>query len=392
MTCATVRKYVRGRSDLQSIKRFWGGLKGKILIVIPGLPVKEITNRVEGERKEDVLLGKVWLNFGGDYQGLEFVRRILFLLYGEYNEQVMIVRPDEVADWSLEDYNLVLLGGPEGNEISKKLVREEKLNLKDEGTMKLIREGNLTIPDKRNEIDYNLWFDGKKFESGFDKHQNYADYVYDYGLLRRQKWGNNKVLFLFAGSRTYGTQAAAAIATLGQAIEDMLNKGLQLDDLSVICRIECDTLNQTLPELKYGDHTKVQIVRPFESQKWDNPRDVTLCASGVQLAAYVGQTGWEWIVEALGGTIRWKKILIYPFVLGIISILAGTMILKSSWIVTCVFLLTVLGVFLVLFIFLKGVETKENIIVKIGYFTAGFLLIFELMALFDLITKALGGN
>ena len=242
------------RPHLKAINSFWGGFKGNILIITPSFPVDEkILESANFAHKDDLLTGRPWITLPGDYRALELILRVLRMMY-KYNK-IKVISADDVNAKNLELCNIILLGGPVNNCVTRSMVKK--------GILDDLFQG------------YELVFNQKqKFQSEYEKDRTQNSYKNDFGVICRKKLKNGKFLVYLAGCRSYGNQGAAAIATLGDSLESIKKNNINFDNLSVVCSIKPKVPEIPLSKIKSSDETLVRIEAPFVSAEWTNRRDI----------------------------------------------------------------------------------------------------------------------
>ncbi len=299
-----ISRCIHGGQSLKYLEKFWGGLEGDVYIVMPSWE--------DTEHEESV--GGALITFQGDFRALEHVARALLVLYKA--DRIRNVTSKEVSYEDLVSSNVVFIGGTTGNAMLKKFVEE------DDDTLQLS-----AVLD-----NHTLKFNGEELQSGFDKEKDKSGdkkkaqkaYWYDYGLLCRKRLKNNRVIYVCSGCRMYGTQAAAAVAALPPAIEKLVAKKVDFEDMKVVCRIDTGSKDKPFsPSPELCKETYVSIYRPeVKEKKWSNPRDV-----------YEGtKAAWKtWHPELLG----WSFVIVTGGIFGGICFATAGLII-GAWTFTCI--------------------------------------------------------
>ena len=248
-----------------SIRKIWSGLKGDIIIIHPTISKvlvdshidyikniwKDFTPDKENIIREsfDILIRNESFFFSGDANATVLVRHVLAILYGH---DKIKVEYDSCEFEKIKNHNLVLIGGPIGNRITK--VVWEKL--KEAGNLEIFsKENGWSSPTVSSDKPY-----GRVWENDFIS--------VDHGVCIKKisPYNKDKYVFIFAGWGSYGTQAAAAALDIDGLADKIIEK-CDSNSFELIVKIQAqkdENLRQT------HMHGKISVVEPFETELFEN--------------------------------------------------------------------------------------------------------------------------
>lgn len=171
---------------LESIEKLWGGMKGKIMVIVSSMETQGGTG--EGE----ILV-------------LRLIEPFLYLLYPK-SDIFRSCANDLSNDY--KDSNIVLVGGIRRNRVTKEVLETNTLKQKLRFCFKKDRN---TLIDKETGREYTPKIEKSKFT--------------DYGLIIKEQnpFNEARKLFILAGCRTIGTQTAGVILNSQNYTAQMAN-------------------------------------------------------------------------------------------------------------------------------------------------------------------------
>lgn len=187
-----------------AVETIWGGMEGEILVVLP--EIEDLSDTVGG-----AALGE------GSAYSLTLLMNVLQHLY--HHPQLSVHLCLDVQQ-RYEKANLVLIGGPESNFVTRKILSDHRVKDK----LDYMFDGYKLV-DKHSEKSYeaNITSDVTKGVSGID-----------YGFVWKgsNPFAESKRVYILAGSRTFGTLAAAAalcdMRFMEKFVQKFGNEGFQI--------------------------------------------------------------------------------------------------------------------------------------------------------------------
>ena len=263
-------------------------LDGPIVIVFPSL-----------DNCEDPCAG------AGELRAVSFLGSFLRLHFD--SDDIHVVGSRELharGEESYRDANLILLGGPIANPVTKHV-----LDALDYEPFKVIERSNAV--DRSKQSVYELCGAENSYDTEYrGERRGPTEFKHDYGLGARRRnpfTELKRYVFLCLGCHTYGTHAAAAIMFAPQSGERIARHFEKSgEDITVIAKIE------NVEDMEKGREVKIRILEPPDLADVFIYNDASLSAA---LQAHVRWSDYErvhaqrmlWLklAVALGVMLSW---------------------------------------------------------------------------------------
>ncbi len=288
MTVETnIQGYEIAQAHQDALERIWGGMRGKIAIVVASVSDYE---RLGGGAAVPE----------GDAYGLSVILHVLGNLYSYLDLSVYLSA--HIPD-GIENKNLVLIGGPVTNSLTQKVLSH-----------RAVKDGLMFTFDAFKIVNQQT---GEVFEANIRNGDVTGGIespgLMDYGFA--WKGGNplsqDKRAYVLAGSRTFGTLAAVSALTVGPCVDNVAlkfgNEGFEL-----LVERSC-VLNV--------DHDQVQVLYP---------KGLTIFPTAAVGQIYMNSQVWQHASSRGTSRLRFEDVVISCGLLfgGLLAIFVGA--LKGS--------------------------------------------------------------
>jgi len=281
----------------------WADLTPPIYIIGPSVMVHRYNI---GDKELGGLFNRLLqhgaVEFFADMSACTTIRTVLSLYYGFGD--VNYYAADNLQDMTTPEklnilkHDIVLIGGPFANPIHTEILRDKSEYKEiqeafariddDQDIIDVLETGIINhrwlldpifLPKGRYKIMRSVNIEGRKFCT-ITGTENDVEIYQDHGLFlkRTNPFDYRKHIFLIAGSRSAGTQAAA-VSSVSRAMDILYEPGHESpDDLTVVARIRGSKSN---PEIRPRYKNLVKIVHPLPSEEYDNTDCITLVADHI---------------------------------------------------------------------------------------------------------------